>query len=127
MTIESLLAKLQNAPPDAEVLVIGHSYDYTCMGPLTSIKQGYAEPGLEVLPNPAGREASVTFGLSREGQVRLELYDLLGRKISTLQDGPLTAGPKSYTLDTREHPTGIYFLRLTLSDRQYTRSLLILR
>ena len=88
---------------------------------------GYAEPGLEVLPNPACKEASVTFGLSREGQVRLELYDLLGRKISTLQDGPLKAGPKSYALDTRDHPTGIYYLRLTLSDRQYTRSFLILR
>ncbi len=82
--------------------------------------------------NPALREASLRFDLPQTGEVSLKIYDHQGRCVSTLADGPMDAGSHPISWpgrgpDGSPLPTGIYYVRLQLDDRQVKEPLLLLR
>jgi hypothetical protein len=75
-------------------------------------------------PNPTNGPATLRFGLARGGDVRLDLFDLAGRRVRTLADGRLAAGPHVTTWDGRDEqlnrvPAGVYFVRLVTPTRTW--------
>jgi hypothetical protein len=83
-------------------------------------------------PNPFNPSTQIRFTIPHEGQVKLSVFDLLGREIRVLLHGPLPAGQHTLAWDGRgasgeSAPSGVYFYRLTHGDRQVTRKLLLLR
>jgi hypothetical protein len=74
-------------------------------------------------PNPAKGETTVNFTLA-DGigyyQVKLEIYDLIGKKIATLVDGDLIPGFYSSTLDANqmELASGLYTCVLRVADEK---------
>src|SRR4030095_9316052 len=54
---------------------------------------------LPSVPNPFRAQATLPFVLARAGRVRLEVFDLRGRKVATLLDGVREAGPQSARWD----------------------------
>jgi hypothetical protein len=79
-------------------------------------------PRLRVEPNPFNPQALVRFRLDADGPVRLELYDVRGRKVSTLAQGNLRAGDHTVPI-TRPNrdgklPSGVYFVRLNADGRE---------
>ena len=70
------------------------------------------------VPNPSAAHASIAFHLPMTQAVRLALYDVRGRLVRTLIDGPRAAGPYAADWDGRlddgrTAPAGLYFYRLT--------------
>jgi hypothetical protein len=45
--------------------------------------------------------------------VRLTIYDLLGREVATLINQPLQPGTYEVNWDGTNHPSGVYFYKLT--------------
>jgi len=83
-------------------------------------------------PNPAAGAATIVYGLSAPGRVKLDLYDLQGRLVRRLADGPEAAGYKRVVWDGRDgrgHSvgSGFYFLRLKTEEKTFTKSIRILR
>jgi len=69
-------------------------------------------------PNPFNANTQITFALPKSGNTILEIYNVLGQKVSTLLNEYLTAGTKTVNWDGRDDrgtgvPSGIYFYRLT--------------
>lgn len=69
-------------------------------------------------PNPIAGRATVRFDLARGGDVRLEVFDLSGRRTNTLLRGSLEPGRYSVQWDGRGEDgapvrAGLYFVRLT--------------
>jgi len=57
--------------------------------------------------------------------VRLELFDIAGRRVRTLAGGAMAPGPHSALWDGRDQHgqrvgAGVYFLRLTTPSRTFT-------
>jgi beta-lactamase superfamily II metal-dependent hydrolase len=78
---------------------------------------GSDELTLALAPNPALRSTRFSFTLSREADVRLEVFDLAGRRVATPFAGRATPGTTNvnWTLNRRDGsplPAGIYFARL---------------
>ncbi len=67
---------------------------------------------LQNYPNPFNPETTVAFATYRDDYVRLAIYDDRGRKVATLVDGYLPAGPRSVRWDAQRVASGIYFCRL---------------
>jgi hypothetical protein len=65
---------------------------------------------LQMLPG-----GQVQFILPQAGQIKLELFDLLGRKVATLREGFEPAGIQTIPLDNSNLPSGIYLMRLRTS------------
>jgi choice-of-anchor B domain-containing protein len=66
-----------------------------------------------VAPNPFATAATIRFALEAPTEVRLAVYDVLGREVAVLVDGPLEAGAHVAVFDGRGLPSGTYVYRLT--------------
>src|SRR5690606_37865046 len=69
---------------------------------------------LEVVPNPSRGAATVALTVPEPGEVRVALYDVLGRRVAVLYEGPLAAGRYEIPLDGARLPPGVYVVRLTV-------------
>lgn len=71
-------------------------------------------------PNPFNPRTTISFRLAKGDDVRLDVYDLLGRKVRTIVDDRLAAGSYLSEWDGRdgnggEVASGVYLYRLTTS------------
>ena len=78
-------------------------------------------------PNPTAGPATIRFTLGDAADVRLEVYDVLGRRVATLADGPMSAGTHAARLDTGALASGTYVYRLTTPVGAQTRRLTVIR
>ena len=80
-----------------------------------------------VFPNPTPARATVRYTLAASSDVRLEAYDVLGRRVAVLTDGPQAAGAHEATLDASALPAGVYVLRLSAGTQMATARVTIAR
>jgi hypothetical protein len=83
-------------------------------------------------PNPFRGHAALRFGLSRAGEVRLEMFDVGGRRVRTLAEGMRSAGSHLVPWDGRDDGgrpvgAGIYFVRLITPAGTYRSRLVSLQ
>ena len=78
-------------------------------------------------PNPSSGPSTVAFALPAAGDARLEVFDVLGRRVATLADGPLAAGAHRATFDPAGLPSGVYVVRLAAAGRTATARLTVTR
>jgi hypothetical protein len=88
-----------------------------------------------VRPNPFNPRTEIAITLSNRaalGDVQLRIYDLEGRKITTLVDGTLPAGPYAATWDGRNDAgspvqSGVYFAKLETLEGIVSEKLILLK
>ncbi len=80
---------------------------------------------LEVYPNPATRDVHVEVPEGVLGPVRVAVYDVLGREIAVLYDGP--AGERTVTFDASGLPAGLYVYRLEAGGETQTQKAVLVR
>jgi hypothetical protein len=85
---------------------------------------------LEVRGNPsrAGRPVSLRLALPSEGPVRLEIFDVGGRRVATLADGTFARGHHGFTwrgtdAGGRAVGSGVYFARLSAGGGTVVRKI----
>ncbi|MDH3892503.1 MAG: T9SS type A sorting domain-containing protein [candidate division Zixibacteria bacterium] len=83
-------------------------------------------------PNPFNPATQIDFGLKVASDVRLTVYDLLGRQVMTLLDSRLDAGRHSTTWNGRDQngqvvSSGVYFYRLKTPNSEETRKMILLK
>ncbi|MEL7362985.1 MAG: T9SS type A sorting domain-containing protein, partial [Bacteroidota bacterium] len=62
-------------------------------------------------PNPTSGAATVRYGLPSAGEVRISVYDALGRTVAVLVDGTREAGWHEVALDGTALASGVYLVR----------------
>lgn len=79
-----------------------------------------------VYPNPFSDNTKLTFGLSANATVSIEVFDLLGRNVLTVaKDQPMDAGEYNVgIMDDAIGGNGIYLLELTVDGKRETIKLL---
>lgn len=78
-------------------------------------------------PNPFNPSTVINYSLSEEGFVRLEVFDAIGRKVSSLVNEVKPAGKYSVTFNAADIPGGVYFYRLESGKAASTRKLILLK
>ena len=71
-------------------------------------------------PNPTVDKTTLVYRIAQGTQVKLELFDLAGRKVSLLVDRFQSAGSYKVVLDTARLANGTYVMNLTAGT--FTRS-----
>ena len=84
------------------------------------------------VPNPFNPTTSIRFDLPAASRVRLTIFDVNGRLVSTLADEDMQAGTKEVTwngLDNegRKAASGVYFYRLSTPGQITSRKMILLR
>jgi hypothetical protein len=80
-------------------------------------------------PNPFNPTTVITYSLKESGEVRLELFDVLGRKVATLVNAKQEAGSYSYSFNAARYglATGMYFYRLQSGGFVATKKMLLVK
>ena len=89
-------------------------------------------PFLASYPNPFHDRATITFDVGEAGPVTLAIYDVRGRRVRTLLDGALPAGPHRAAWDGRDDAgravaSGLYVYRLRVGEAVVSRQAIRLR
>ncbi len=97
-------------------------------GPGLSLTPGLGSP----FPNPFTSDVSILFGLQRTSPVRLDVFDVRGRRLATLVDAPLDPGRHVISWDGRDASgrpvaAGVYFVRLHAQGERWSEKVLRLR
>lgn len=82
---------------------------------------------LQNYPNPFNSSTTIRYGLPVSSQVRLSIFDLLGRQTATLVDEFQYAGSYTVHWQGEQTPSGFYVYRLTVDNFTQARKLLLLR
>jgi hypothetical protein len=78
-------------------------------------------------PNPFNAQTTIWYTLTKESNVRIEIYDLLGRKMTTLKEGIEIPGSHAVVWNAAGYPSGIYFCRLTTEAGSQDRKMVLLK
>jgi len=78
-------------------------------------------------PNPFNPSTTFRFELPIESRVQVTIYDILGRKISTLVDQKLGAGVHERVWDASAFSSGTYIARMVTGTSVITRKLTLIK
>ena len=78
-------------------------------------------------PNPFNATTTIRFNTVSDGRVKLEAFDLLGRRVAVLFDGNLSAGIHSVVWDCSDLTSGVYFYKLSSEERSVIRKMTLLK
>lgn len=81
-----------------------------------------------VRPNPSAGSVEVGFATSREGAVLVTIHDVSGRRVQSLDAGPLPPGTHTVTWDGRDDrqrraAAGVYFVTVREPDGDHVRKI----
>lgn len=78
-------------------------------------------------PNPVSHRARIPFRLDAEADVRVEVFDTLGRSVALLADGSLGAGEHTAEFDASDVANGVYVYRLRTGSEVLQGQLIVAR
>lgn len=78
-------------------------------------------------PNPFNPTTTIRYQLPVTSNVKLEVYDVLGKKIATLVNERQEAGIYNYTLNASNLSSGVYFYRLQAGSFVQTKKMMLVK
>jgi hypothetical protein len=78
-------------------------------------------------PNPFNPSTNIKFDVAKTGVVKLEVFDILGRKVATLFDGKKSVGTHTLTFDASSLSSGVYFTRFTAGNTVQVQKMTLLK
>ncbi len=106
-------------------------------GPITGVDDGDIDVPTEFnlaqnMPNPFNPSTTINYTIVGKAHVRLDIYNMLGRRVRTLADEIQTAGPHSVVFDGCSDTgnmlaSGIYLYRLSAGDKNAVKKMILLK
>jgi PKD repeat protein len=79
-----------------------------------------------IYPNPIEENSVIAFELSEKENLDITIQDVLGRKISSVFTGDLSAGQHQFSIgNDASLSSGIYFVKVTLNGKSFTKKLIV--
>jgi hypothetical protein len=78
-------------------------------------------------PNPFNPTTNINFDIIKNGNVKIVIYDLLGREVETLVNMNLDAGRYRVDFDGTAYASGLYFYRIIAGDFVNIKKMLIVK
>jgi hypothetical protein len=78
-------------------------------------------------PNPFNPSTKIEFSLPKDGYVEIDIYDITGRKVSSLVRDPFKAGIYSVEFNAVNLASGIYFYTIKAGDFTATKKMLLIK
>jgi len=100
-------------------LLIGNENQQTSTPSTYSLNQNY--------PNPFNPTTSISFALPRAEDVKLVVYDILGREVATLVNEFKQAGIYEVPFNASSFSSGVYFYRLETGNFTQTKKMLLVK
>ncbi|MBE2279795.1 MAG: T9SS type A sorting domain-containing protein [Ignavibacteriaceae bacterium] len=104
--------------------------DSDFVGYTTSIHEGVSPHQFELsqnYPNPFNPATSINYSIKEAGNVKMEIYNLLGEKVKTIVDQYQEAGTFKVIFDASELNSGVYFYKLTSGSQNIIKKMMLVK
>ncbi len=119
------------SPPSATQEVILTRFSYVPPGGVVDSDDSFIEPVTASIinnyPNPFNPSTRISFSNPKAGSVKVDVYDLKGRKVASLMDEFLQVGQHQLEWNAGNLPSGVYFLKLQTSEGSTSRKCVLLK
>lgn len=78
-------------------------------------------------PNPFNPSTTIRYALPATVNVRIDVYNVLGQKVSTLFSGVQRAGVHDMTIEAGAWPTGVYIYQVVTEDKVMTGTMMLVK
>jgi hypothetical protein len=78
-------------------------------------------------PNPFNSTVTIQFELPHSTVVRLDIFNLLGQKVATLVNEPLTAGNHVYRWNAESFASGVYLYRIEAGGFVQAKKMMLMK
>jgi len=78
-------------------------------------------------PNPFNAQTQIEYFLNRDGEISLQIFDLAGSLVATIQEERKQAGKHIVEWNGEGFASGIYFYRLTSGESTQTKRMILLK
>jgi len=78
-------------------------------------------------PNPFNSKTIISYNLSADSDVKIGIYDVLGKEIETVSQGVLTRGSYETTWDASGRSSGIYFYKIEAGEHAISGTMTLLK
>jgi hypothetical protein len=78
-------------------------------------------------PNPFNPMCNVQFTMCNAGNVRIVVYDVMGREVQTLVNERMNAGTYEVKFDGSGLPSGVYFYKMVTENFTETKKMLLIK
>jgi len=78
-------------------------------------------------PNPFNTATTVEYSISREGFVRLVVYDISGREVKTPVERIMPAGKHTVNIEANDLSSGIYFYQLETGGKNIRKKMILIK
>ena len=82
---------------------------------------------LACVPNPFSRSVQISYNVPVAGRVRAQVFDVSGRTVAVLADGPAAPGKVETVWKPGNLANGIYLLKVVLPNGTVSEKLMLLR
>jgi hypothetical protein len=89
--------------------------------------QGGSGPAFGTFPNPFNGTTNFRFSLSRGGAVTIQVFDILGRRVSSIPFGYQEKGEHSVRWNAQSLPSGVYVCSMAAEGRVLSKRVLLVR
>lgn len=101
--------------------------ELTAIGPTTPNHLPEKIALLQNYPNPFNPVTIIPFRITDKSQVKLVIYDILGKRVYTLLNRMLTAGNYEAPFDASNFSSGIYYYQLQTDTERKTKKLIFIK
>jgi len=122
--------ELINQGPKKAVADDEPRFAITASGPVSSETPSELPERLELAqnyPNPFNPATRISYTVPEQTEVRLAVYDMLGRQITVLVDETKSPGRYDVTWDASTLSSGVYIYRLDAGGQTLTRSMTLVK
>ena len=118
---------------DTKLNLVFRSLDVSNTGGVTDIAEpkGYSTLSngnmfdFILYPNPVVSQTTIEFNVSIESKVSIEIFDLFGKKITTIHNGKLNPGTYQAIFEPNGLANGIYLCKVTINGQSVIKKMII--
>jgi hypothetical protein len=81
----------------------------------------------EIQPNPIHDKVIVRYALSKKTRIKLSLFDIAGRIVTTLSDKDQNPGAHRENYEITNLPQGVYFITIDVEGNRETRKIILMK
>jgi PKD repeat protein len=97
----------------------------TVVNTTTGISESIVNTSLENYPNPFNGSTTISYSVSKDATVELNVFDLLGNKIAVIESNRRSAGTYTATWNAGNVSEGMYLLQMKVNEKVSTRKMVV--
>ncbi len=101
-------------------------FTVTVPNPGVGVEQKAAElASVSIYPNPVKNIAKVSLNLTQNANVTVDVTNLVGKQIMSLNKGNMSAGSQQFSIDASNLTSGIYFVTVIVNGQKYSQKMIV--